>query len=75
MRKTFRRITSPTPFPSSRCASAIQIVRPLESMSEAQPPTEICCAALLTIQSRVWCSFAQFNLGPHSVDLRRLLQM
>jgi hypothetical protein len=28
-------------FPSPRCASAIQIVRPFESIAETQPPTPI----------------------------------
>jgi hypothetical protein len=30
-------------------------------------------AALLIIQDRLWCGFAQFNLSAHLLDLRGLL--
>jgi len=67
-------------FPSSRCASAIQIVRPLESIAETQPqlhPALLRLSAsvsqyftgktfrLRIIQNRLRCSFVQFKLCAH----------
>jgi len=41
-------------FPSSRCASAIQIVRPLESIAETQPQLQ---PALLRLSAMISQSF------------------
>jgi hypothetical protein len=64
-------------FPSSRCAFAIQIVRPLESIAETQPKLQPAflrlSAALLIVADHLRRRFARFNLGAHFLDLRCLL--
>ena len=56
-------------FPSLRCASAIQIVRPLESIAETQPQLQRALlrlsAALLVVLGHLRHRFARFNLGAH----------
>ena len=56
-------------FPLSRCASTIQIVRPLESIAETQPQLQ----PALGIVDDLRRSFARFKLGAHFLDLRCLL--
>jgi len=48
-------------FPSSRCASAIQIFRPLESIAETQPQLH----PVLRIVDHLRRRFVQFKLGAH----------
>ncbi|PYV61640.1 MAG: hypothetical protein DMG97_42560 [Acidobacteria bacterium] len=56
-------------FPLSRCASAIQIVRPLESIAETQPQLQPALlrfpAALLIVAEHWRCKFADFKLCAH----------
>jgi hypothetical protein len=63
-------------FPSSRCASAIQIVRPLESTAETQPQLQLALleiVGLLIADHYLRCRFARFKLGAHFLDERCLL--
>ena len=55
-------------FPSSRCASAIQIVRPLESIAETQPQLQPALGIVDHLRRR----FARFKLCAHFLDLRGL---
>ena len=48
--QTFSSACTTKRFPSSRCASAIQIVRPLESMAETQPQLQ---PALLRLSAMI----------------------
>ena len=48
-------------FPSSRCASAIQIVRPLESIAETQPQLQ---PALLRLSAMI-SQYFMLSLLPH----------
>src|SRR5438034_1027701 len=48
-------------FPSSRCASAIQIVRPLESIAERQPQLQPASGIVDHLRRR----FARFKLCAH----------
>ena len=54
-------------FPSSRCASAIQIIRPQESTAETQPQLQ----PALRIVDHLRRRLARFKLGAHFLDLRR----
>jgi hypothetical protein len=56
-------------FPSSRCASAIQIVRPWESIAETQPQLQ----PALGIVDHLGRWFARFKLRAHLLNLRGLL--
>src|SRR5439155_15527622 len=56
-------------FPPPRCASGIQMVRPLESTAETQPQLQ----PALGILDDLRCSFARFKLGADLLDLRCLL--
>ena len=47
-----------TPFPSSRCASAIQIVRPFESIAETQPQLHPALLRLSAMISQYFTAFA-----------------
>jgi hypothetical protein len=74
-------------FPLSRCASAIQIVRPQESTAETQPKLQPALRKLSLIISHCFTNptplvvvlnglrrrFAQFKLRAHVLDLRGLL--
>src|SRR2546423_9942172 len=72
-------------FPSPRCASAIQIMRPSEAKAETQPQLQPAlprlsamisqfftpgACALLIVLSHLWCRFARVKLCAHFLDLR-----
>src|SRR6267378_7585121 len=63
----FADATATKRLPSSRCASKIQIVRPLESIAEAQPQLQ----PALRIVDHLRRRLARFKLGAHFLDLRR----
>ena len=56
-------------FPSSRCASAIQIVRPLDSIAETQPQLHSVLLRLSAITSQFFIWFGAIALMIMSVGL------